>query len=271
MGTDSYTLAPAPESEDDRTRWLEHTAGFILFEDVRGYARARIDPAVTPEVRAEIEKGIDDAVYGLMMIMDGVTGILSNEQEEVSLQFIARHVQSHEEGNGTVLAQADPAAATACAARSTAGKRATSETPPCIRARSTCLWGRVAEARTLDITLAESRIGAPLQRKSSGARAMLEACARSRCWRRRVRMSGAVSSTRRSEVPTSFRVRAPMMDRQAATTGSRTSRRRKSSVATSMASRRRTGPACPTRRQAVVTIGSARPPSGDSVATCQSS
>ena len=107
MGTDSYTLAPAPESEDDRTRWLEHTAGFILFEDVRGYARARIDPAVTPEVRAQIEKGIDDAVYGLMMIMDGVTGILSNEKEEVSLQFIARHVQSHEEGNGMVLAQAD--------------------------------------------------------------------------------------------------------------------------------------------------------------------
>jgi hypothetical protein len=107
MGTDNYQLASAPESEDDRTRWLEHAAGFILFEDMRRYASAQIDPNVSPEARAQIEKGIDDAVYGLMMIMDGVTGILSNETEEVAIQFTARLVRRDDEGNGKLLAEAD--------------------------------------------------------------------------------------------------------------------------------------------------------------------
>lgn len=107
MGTDKYRLAPAPGPQEERTRWLEHAAGFILFQDMRRYASERIDPNVSPEIREQIQKGIDDAVYGLMMIMDGVTGILSNETEEVSIQFTARHVQRDEEGNGKLLSEAD--------------------------------------------------------------------------------------------------------------------------------------------------------------------
>lgn len=101
----AFDLAPAPTSEEARERWLEHAAGFILFQDVRGYARARIAPDLSPDARAAAEKGIDDAVYGLMMVIEGVTGILSNETERVDLRVIARHVREDGEGEGTVLNQ----------------------------------------------------------------------------------------------------------------------------------------------------------------------
>jgi len=65
----------------------------ILFEDVRAYALEQIDPKLPPDVRAAAEKSIDDAVYGLMMVIDGVNGFLRNATHEVSLDVIVRLVE----------------------------------------------------------------------------------------------------------------------------------------------------------------------------------
>ncbi len=56
----------------------DRTPRAILFEDVRAYALEQIDPKLPPDVRAAAEKSIDDAVYGLMMVIDGVNGFLRN-------------------------------------------------------------------------------------------------------------------------------------------------------------------------------------------------
>jgi hypothetical protein len=85
-----FELAMPPEEPRERELWLQHAIGFMLFADVRGYAIERIDPALSPEARAAAEKGIDDAVYGLMMVMDGVTGSLSNSAYRAELKFLAR-------------------------------------------------------------------------------------------------------------------------------------------------------------------------------------
>lgn len=103
MATDNYQLAGPPESKRARELWLRHAAGFIFFEDVRRYALNEIDPNLAPEVRRAIEKGIDDAVYGLMMVLDGVTGALANDSERVELTVVAQHVRKNEKGESAAV------------------------------------------------------------------------------------------------------------------------------------------------------------------------
>jgi hypothetical protein len=69
---------------------LQHAAGFIFFEDVRRYAMERVDPALSGEARAAVQKSIDDAVYGLMMVIDGVSGGISNACHTIYVDFIVR-------------------------------------------------------------------------------------------------------------------------------------------------------------------------------------
>ena len=107
MATSQHQLANPPKEPRARELWLQHAAGFIIFEDVRRYARERIDPALTGEAKAAVEKGIDDAVGGLMQVIDGVTGGLSNEKHTVYIDFIVRLAargKSHKDG---VLAEVD--------------------------------------------------------------------------------------------------------------------------------------------------------------------
>src|SRR6185369_819310 len=90
MATWQHELVNPPTEPRARELWLQHAAGFVLFEDVRRYAMDRIDSTLTDEMRAAVQKGIDDAVYGLMMAIDGVTGGLSNATHTVYIDFIAR-------------------------------------------------------------------------------------------------------------------------------------------------------------------------------------
>ena len=83
MSTTDVLLGPTPESPRARELWLQHAAGFILFEDVRGHALAQIDPALDPVARAAAMKAIDDAMYGLMMVIDGVSGRLGDRERRV--------------------------------------------------------------------------------------------------------------------------------------------------------------------------------------------
>jgi hypothetical protein len=94
MKTSEPLLADAPVEPRARELWLQHAAGFILFEDVRRYAMERIDPALSGDARAAVQKGIDDAVYGLMMVIDGVTGGLSNQAQSVYIDFVVRFATS---------------------------------------------------------------------------------------------------------------------------------------------------------------------------------
>jgi hypothetical protein len=107
MATHDYQLADPPESERARALWLQHAAGFILFEDIRRYAVDRIDPHLAPEARVAVQKGIDDAVYGLMMVIDGVTGALSNDSGRVELSIVAKHVRTDKKQDGAIMSQLD--------------------------------------------------------------------------------------------------------------------------------------------------------------------
>lgn len=98
MASYQYELVNPPENERGRELWLQHAVGFILWEDMRQYVIEEIDPKLSPEVRAHVVKGINDAVYGLMMVIDGVSGHLSNDSGSVRLKFIAQHIKDDDSG-----------------------------------------------------------------------------------------------------------------------------------------------------------------------------
>lgn len=86
----TFKLTDPPNEERRRELWLQHAAGFILFQDIRKYAIDRIPDNIDDNTKELIVKGIDDAVYGLMMIMDGVAGHLQNDQYTVSIENIIK-------------------------------------------------------------------------------------------------------------------------------------------------------------------------------------
>lgn len=86
MGSSDFVLGPLPPAGRRRELWLQHAAGFIFFEDVRGYAIRRLDPGLDEKAKAAALKAIDDAVYGLMMVLDSVSGGLGNSEYSVHLE-----------------------------------------------------------------------------------------------------------------------------------------------------------------------------------------
>lgn len=83
---DDFVLASPPAGARARELWLQHAAGKIYFENVREYARRQVDPALSETSRAAAFKGIDDAVYGLMMVLDGVSCGLRGSGYGIALQ-----------------------------------------------------------------------------------------------------------------------------------------------------------------------------------------
>lgn len=95
MATTDYRLSDPPSDLRQRELWIQHAAGFILFQDMREYALERIDPALPEEAKAVARKGIDDAVGGLMMILDGVTGAIRNDTHRVNLRVAVELVDTN--------------------------------------------------------------------------------------------------------------------------------------------------------------------------------
>ena len=78
-------LSPPPDKPEQRKQWLAHAFGKILFQHAHRYALENIAADATPETQAVARKAAEDALYGLMMILDGVVDDLENEQYRLAL------------------------------------------------------------------------------------------------------------------------------------------------------------------------------------------
>lgn len=107
MASYEYQLTSPPKDARERELWMQHAAGFILWQDSRAYAIERIDPGLSKKARAAVVKGIDDALYGLMMIVDGVSGHLANDSHEVSLAMLVRHSRRSSSSGSAVVDELD--------------------------------------------------------------------------------------------------------------------------------------------------------------------
>ena len=90
MASHEFELTAPPADPGEAEVWLQHAAGFILWEDVRAYAAQRLDTSLDAKAKAAALKAVDDALYGLMMIVDGVSGRLRGGDHEVTLRLVAR-------------------------------------------------------------------------------------------------------------------------------------------------------------------------------------
>src|SRR5262245_13137658 len=82
-----FALANPPTEPAALDLWLQHAAGFILFEKVRAAGLATLEPNASKKIRAAVELAVDATVYALMMQIDGVSGGLRGGEAEIKLTF----------------------------------------------------------------------------------------------------------------------------------------------------------------------------------------
>ena len=83
------TLSPPPTDKTDLDLWLQHAAGKLLLDATRERARSKLPAGLSDEARAAALQAVDDAVYGLMQLLDGVSDPLSNDECYVTLRTTA--------------------------------------------------------------------------------------------------------------------------------------------------------------------------------------
>ena len=81
-----HPLAPPPTDSRELELWLQHAAGYLLLDATRSYAQERLPAHLNEEARAAALQAIDDTVYGLMQLLDGVTTPLANATHGVALR-----------------------------------------------------------------------------------------------------------------------------------------------------------------------------------------
>ncbi len=82
----SKELAIPPSDERDRELWMQHGAGYIIFENIRKYAIGKIPSDIDQTQRAVHLAAIDNTLYAMMMQMDGVFDDLENKTYRLTLQ-----------------------------------------------------------------------------------------------------------------------------------------------------------------------------------------
>ena len=82
-------LSPPPKDKTDLDLWLQHAAGKLLLDATRERARSKLPADLSNEARTAALQAVDDAVYGLMQLLDGVSDPLSNDECYVTLRTTA--------------------------------------------------------------------------------------------------------------------------------------------------------------------------------------
>ncbi len=77
---------------DPHARWIEagNTFGRHLLAAARDYAFERIPVSTLPEVRETAKRAALDAIYGMMMLLDGVTDTKLDKSHRVEYALVAR-------------------------------------------------------------------------------------------------------------------------------------------------------------------------------------
>ncbi|ATL42667.1 hypothetical protein OZ664_06005 [Elizabethkingia sp. HX WHF] len=79
-------LTNPPSDKRDRELWMQHGAGYIVFENIRKSAISKIPSEADNTLREAHLIAIDNTIYGMMMQMDGIFGSLENENYCLDLQ-----------------------------------------------------------------------------------------------------------------------------------------------------------------------------------------
>lgn len=86
--TSDDRLTPLPESRADRSLWMQHGIGYLLMRDVREPAIATIPQEASEDARAAAVRAINNTLYRLMMLVDGVSRPLANDDVELTVDLV---------------------------------------------------------------------------------------------------------------------------------------------------------------------------------------
>jgi hypothetical protein len=89
MRLNELDIGPLPEDAHARLIHLSNVLGRVLFDSVRNPARERAQ-AMPEGVRREAEMLVDDVLYGVAQILDGVTRPIGNDRLDMQLVISAR-------------------------------------------------------------------------------------------------------------------------------------------------------------------------------------
>jgi hypothetical protein len=89
--------------KEQHARWIKfgHTFGRHLMESARDYAFQRIDPSASAKSRALAEKAALDAIYGVLMLFDGIPLNKIGPSHAIDYALLAR-VREHPDGDNPV-------------------------------------------------------------------------------------------------------------------------------------------------------------------------
>jgi len=93
MEENDYELTPAPQEPRARELWLQHAVGHMLLTQVGGYAEQQMAKGLSTGEREAAVKAIHDTLYGLMMLIDGVSAPIRGNGHEVRLRFLAELIR----------------------------------------------------------------------------------------------------------------------------------------------------------------------------------
>jgi hypothetical protein len=90
LASSEFVLGAFPPPGRMRELWMNHAAGFVIFEDIRGYARSVLPADLDAATRAVAFEAIDHTIYGLMKVIDGIPGPFRNNDHDFRLRVIAQ-------------------------------------------------------------------------------------------------------------------------------------------------------------------------------------
>lgn len=82
-----------PENRNDHIVLASHTFGRDLIQYARNYAVAKLPADLAGDARAAAEKAVFDALYGVMMILEGIVGGPLDDEHQVRYTLLA-HVEN---------------------------------------------------------------------------------------------------------------------------------------------------------------------------------
>lgn len=82
-----FSLNEPPADSRALELWMQHAAGFILFEKVRAAGLATMEQDASEATRNVVELAVDATMYALMQQIDGVSGGLRRADQCLELRF----------------------------------------------------------------------------------------------------------------------------------------------------------------------------------------
>lgn len=90
---DDETLTAPPSDARARELWMQHAIGYELMRRMRQYALDKIAATASDEAKAEAARAVENALFGLMELVDGFYPPLGNETHVFTVDLVGRLVQ----------------------------------------------------------------------------------------------------------------------------------------------------------------------------------